>query len=214
MADISYTPTFRHFLWEDRKNRVEASGPNGFNVRFNAIASDLRQLSAVVTRIGSAIDTSNAAPLPQQQRLSFTPVLRATDLLSGGEWTYDANGVAGAFSIAKVGVANLTLPDRLRLTSMRVVGKLSVGSRGTGSGAVSLARTPLRLVVPPAAPEVLAVNNAIVAAGVFDLQIPVTASRALIDTSVFRYVFTATFNTVLLGGLTIEAVHLTFAPPS
>lgn len=38
--------------------------------------------------------------------------------------------------------------------------------------------------------------------------------RALIDTSVFRYVLTATFETVLFGGMSIEAVHLTFAPPS
>lgn len=214
MADINYTPTFRHFRWEDRKDRVEAAGPNGFNVRFNAIASDLRQLSTVVTGIRAAIDASNAPPPPQQQRLSFTPVLRDTGSPSGGGWTYDANGVAGAFSVAAVGVANLTLPDQLRLTSLRVVGNLSRGSHGTGGGGISLARTPLRLVVPPAAPETLAANDDIGADGPFDLQIPVTASRALIDTSVFRYVFKATFNTVLLGGLSIEAVHLTFAPPS
>lgn len=83
MADLSYTPTFHHVPWEDRKDRVEAAGPNGFNVRFNAIASDLAGLSTAVEDIGAAIDASNAAPPPQAQRLSFTPTLRPTGLLSG-----------------------------------------------------------------------------------------------------------------------------------
>ncbi|WP_405975269.1 hypothetical protein OG496_47100 [Streptomyces sp. NBC_00988] len=214
MADISYTPTFHHVPWEDRKDRVEAAGPNGFNVRFNAIASDLAHLSTVVTGIGTAIDTSNTAPAPQAQRLSFTPTLRPTGLLSGGAWGYDANGVVHANSVAMTGVANLTLPNGLRLTSVRVVGALTRGSSHSVGGSISLARTPLRLVSPPPDPEPLAVNDNIVAVGPLDLQIPVSVPRALIDTSVFRYVLTATFETVLFGGMSIEAVHLTFAPPS
>ncbi|MGW3105329.1 hypothetical protein [Streptomyces sp. NPDC001100] len=214
MADISYTPTFHHVAWEDRKDRVEAAGPNGFNVRFNAIASDLDQLTTVVTDIGAAIDASNTAPPPQAQRLSFTPALRPTGLLSGGAWSYDANGVPHANSLAMTGVANLTLPHGLRLTSMRVVGDMQRGSSHAVGGTISLARTPIRLVAPPPAPELLAVNDSFSAVGPFDLQLPVSAPRALIDTSVFRYVLTATFETVLFGGMSIEAVHLTFAPPS
>ncbi|MFK0282794.1 hypothetical protein ACIQVL_20365 [Streptomyces sp. NPDC090499] len=214
MADISYTPTFHHVAWEDRKDRVEAAGPNGFNIRFNAIASDLGQLSATVTDIGAAIDATNAAPPPQPQRLSFTPTLRPTGLLSGGAWSYDRNGVAHANSLAMTGVANLTLPHGLRLTAVRVVGDMQRGSSHGVGGAISLARTPIRLVVPAPAPEPLAVNDSFSSLGPFDLQIPVSAPRALIDTSVFRYVLTATFETVLFGSMSIEAVHLTFASPS
>lgn len=213
MADISYIPTFRDVPWTDRRDRVAAGGPNGFNGKFNAIASDLRQLSTVVTRIGAAIDTSNAPPPAQQQRLSFTPVLQTTSSPTGG-WTYDANGVVRASGGETFGVTNLTLPDGLRLTSVRVVGSIGRNSFGAGGGGVSLVRTPLRLVVPPPAPETLAVNDNIPGNGTFDLQIPVTASRALIDTSVFRYAFTANYTTITFGGLSIEAVHLTFAPPS
>ncbi|MFF5302031.1 hypothetical protein ACFY5F_21945 [Streptomyces sp. NPDC013161] len=214
MADLSYTPTFHHVAWEDRKDRVEAAGPNGFNVRFNAIASDLAGLSTAVEDIGAAIDASNAAPPPQAQRLSFTPTLRPTGLLSGGQWSYDRNGVAHANSLAMTGVANLTLPHGLRLTAVRVVGDMTRGSSHGVAGSIALARTPLRLVVPPPAPEPLAVDDDFVSVGPFDLQIPVSAPRALIDTGVFRYVLTATFQTVLFGGMSIEAVHLTFAPPS
>ncbi|MFG2939483.1 hypothetical protein [Streptomyces sp. NPDC048282] len=213
MAAISYTPTFHHVAWEDRKDRVEAAGPNGFNVRFNAIASDLGQLSATVTDIGAAIDATNAAPPPQPQRLSFTPTLRPTGLLAGGAWSYDRNGVAHV-TLANTGVANLTLPDGLRLTSVRVVGDMQRGSSHSVGGAISLARTPIRLVVPAPAPEPLAVNDSFTSVGPFDLQIPVSAPRALIDTSVFRYVLTATFETVIFGTMSIEAVHLTFASPS
>ncbi|MFJ5302588.1 hypothetical protein [Streptomyces sp. NPDC088350] len=212
MADISYGPTFRHVLWEDRKDRVEAGGPNGFNGRFNAIASDLRQLSTVVTDIGGAIDASNAPPPPQPQRLGFTPVLRSTG--AQNDWTYESSGVAGAGGFDTFGVANLTLPDGLRLTSVRVVGTISRNSLGASGGGVSLARTPLRLVVPPAVPETLAVNDGIPGNGAFDLQIPVTASRALIDTGAFRYVFTANFSAITFGSMSIEAVHLTLVPPS
>ncbi|WP_089106499.1 hypothetical protein [Streptomyces hyaluromycini] len=213
MADIGYTPTFRDVPWTDRRDRATASGPIGFNSKFNAIAGDLRQLSTVVTRIGTAIDASNAPPPPQQQRLSFTPVLHTTSS-STGEWAYDASGVVSTASGEALGVANLTLPDGLRLTSVRVVGSIGRNSFGAGGGGVSLLRTPLRLVVPPPAPEALTGDGDIPGKGPFDLQIPVTASRALIDTSVFRYVFTANFTTITFGGLSIEAVHLTFAPPS
>ncbi|WP_043686909.1 hypothetical protein [Streptomyces xylophagus] len=214
MANLSFTPTFQDVPWEDRKSRVTAAGPGGFNGKFNAIASDLRQLSTVVADIGAAIDASNTPPPPQQQRLSFTPVLRAVGL--SDPWSYDADGVATA-TISEppdsvVGVTNLSLPDGFRLTSLRVVGSINDSGLATSSN-VSLARTPLRLVVPPATPETLAftlVNGD----GGFDFQIPVTASRALIDTTVFRYVFTAAFSTSEAGTMSIEAVHLTLAPPS
>lgn len=217
MADISYTPTFHHVAWEDRKNRVEAAGPNGFNVRFNAIASDLRQLSTVVTRVGAAIDATNIAPTPQPQRLNFTPTLhnRADSTRS---WLYDANGVATATlnpapGVQAFGLTNLTLPDGLRLTALRVVGSINAIAGAPLFGSVSLARTPIRLVVPPAAPETLATITGIGSGtqGAFDLPIPTTAT--LIDTSVFRYVLTVGL-TGINGTMKIEAVQITLTPPS
>lgn len=216
MADISYTPTFHHVAWEDRKDRVEAAGPNGFNVRFNAIASDLRQLSTVVTRVGAAIDATNVPPPPQQQRLNFTPKLGDTSNLPPF-WGLGGNGEAEAVVSPNddedaVAVANLTLPHQFRLTAMRVVGSVDTP---LAASSITLARTPLRLVVPPPTPEPLAALSGLGAgtAGAFALPVPITASRALIDTGVFRYVLTVSFGT-LFGSMKIEAVQLTFAPPS
>ncbi|MET7479567.1 hypothetical protein ABZT17_35110 [Streptomyces sp. NPDC005648] len=211
MADISYVPTFRHVLWQDRRDRVGAAGPNGCNGRFNAIASDLRLLSRVVGDIGAAIDASNAPPAPRPRRLSFTPVLRTT-ASSTGEWSYDAEGTAATFGGEAIGVANLTLPDGFRLSSARVVGSLSTNSFGAGGGSISLLRTPLRLVVPPPAPEVVGEVQSLPFRGAFDTQMALTASRTLIDTSVFRYFFLASHITITFGGMSIAALDLTFVP--
>ncbi|MFF7475883.1 hypothetical protein [Streptomyces sp. NPDC008092] len=217
MADISYTPTFHHVRWEDRKNRVEAAGPNGFNVRFNAIASDLRQLSAVVTQVGEAIDSTNVPPPPQQQRLTFTPSLR-NRIDSTRPWFYDANGVATAQlnpspGVQAFGVSNLNLPDGYWLTALRVVGSINAISGAPLFGSVTLARTPIRLVVPPATPETLATATGIGGStqGAFDLPVPTTAT--LIDTGVFRYLLTLGL-TGLNGTMKVEAVQLTLTPPS
>ena len=57
MADVSFTPTFTHTPWVDNRDRVQAAGPNGFNIRFSQLQSDLQTLSSVV----STIDTELAA---------------------------------------------------------------------------------------------------------------------------------------------------------
>jgi hypothetical protein len=105
-------------------------------------------------------------------------------------------------------VTNLTLPDRVRLTTLRVRGSLAddVGA------SVALSRTPLQLTLSaPAVDELASVDFA---RGSFDLQSPAASSFALINPSAFRYFITAEVH--IDGGhsglATIEAIDLTFVP--
>lgn len=64
MADIVFRPTFVHKEFVDGPDgdRVRADEPNGFNARFGAIESDLRQLSTVVGQIDTALDRRGTGP--------------------------------------------------------------------------------------------------------------------------------------------------------
>src|SRR4051812_23013705 len=76
MADVSFTPVFHHTDWVDKVDRVEASGPNGFNIRFNTIERDLREASTVVTQVAKAIRTVRTSTPETPSRITFTPQLR------------------------------------------------------------------------------------------------------------------------------------------
>ena len=211
MVDMTYNPTFRHTDWVDRVDRVEAGGSNGFNGRFNAIGSDLRQLSALVPAIGAAIDQSNAPPPPPaQQELVFTPVLQSVS--STAAWGTSATGAAvvGGSNIVAIGLANLTLPDQVRLISMRGIGSLNDVIGNNVGGSIVLSRMPVRQSLSPPPPEQLA--SVIMDEGPFNVQTTVADALAHVDLNTFRYFVTATFSVEgLPGSMTIEAVHLTVA---
>ena len=213
MADVTYTPTFHHVNWQDGIDRVEAGGPNGFNNRFNAIGADLTTLSTVVSDIDTAIEDFQApsvAQLPRQLQLNLTPALRPVP--PNPAWTFDANGVPT--STGSVGVANVNLPDQVRLTTMRAIGTAGGTDGSDIDGTIALLRTPLRLGLSPATPDQLASVSLDGRLGHYDLQSPATSSVALIDLGTFRYFITASFSFLsgANGSMTIEAVLLTFAP--
>lgn len=52
---ITYTPLFTHEDWIDNVDRVQAGGPNGFNIRFNSISEEFGKISTVVDSITAAI---------------------------------------------------------------------------------------------------------------------------------------------------------------
>ena len=101
MASFSYTPVFQHDPWFERVDLVEATGPKGFNIRFETIQSDLQAVSTTVTAIGTAFDQLSArVPVkPPTAVLSVAPLMQAN------------------------GVLHLTtLPDHIVLTSLKVRG--------------------------------------------------------------------------------------------
>ena len=194
MADITYTPEFEHDDWVDNVSRVQAAGPDGFNIRFNTIQQDLANLSTVVGQIDAALDAIVVAPAPQQQRLTISPAVHPTEVnTTTPSWYQDQSGMAQAAHINGVanskGVVNLVLPDRARLISMRVLGrKVGPGTNVTAD----LLRTAL-------AGNVNQSLNLCSLSGTtdpFDLSKAVTATNDanLVDTSLFRYTVGLTAN--------------------
>jgi len=92
MADIVFQPTFVHKEFVDGPDgdRVRADEPNGFNARFDAIESDLRQLSTVVAGIDAAVDRRATEPVGHLLNLPpmLLPVVRSTP------WRITADGAA------------------------------------------------------------------------------------------------------------------------
>jgi len=186
MANVSYTPTFRHKAWRDRQDRVEAAGPNGFNVRFAAIESDLHQISTVVGQIGTEIDGINAKvnPPPRERRLSFTPTLQTVP--PGKAWNVDGQGDPSNIitGTTAVGLVNLDLPHGARLTTFQVTYSKT---RSFGSeDSFSLLRAPLRPTIPPIDADVL-VNLPATQSQEVHLSGTVSAAQAQVDLDAFRY---------------------------
>ena len=215
MPHLNYVPTFHHTDWVDKLDRCDAEGPNGFNIRFDAITADLNQLSTVVGQIGSAIANFQAQPPPRQIQLSFTPMLRPTTVEGSVGWSYTATGVATASQFlpgATVGVMNLSLPDQYILTSLRLVGSIGGADSSDVDGNITLSRIPLRLTIPAATAQTVGavfVGDGLQVGG-FDVQQPPTAAFAKIDNSTYRYFLTALFDTSINGTMSIEMVQLTF----
>lgn len=212
MADVSYTPAFHHTDWVDKVDRAEASGPNGFNIRFNAIERDLREASTVVTGIATAIRAVRTSTPDTPARITFTPQLRDVPPALGFETT-DAgfqSGLSSAQNGACAGVANFVPPDRARLSTVRIVGRVDA-SNGINSAIISVMRIPL-LGAAPAAAKLGGVSLTTI--GDFDLQSPVSDNVALVDLSAFRYFVTVSYQCSTIGRLQIQAIHLGFTPPA
>jgi len=64
---ITYTPLFTHDDWIDNVDRVQAGGPNGFNIRFNGVAEEFGKLATVVASIGTAIDSAQRVQFVNSQ---------------------------------------------------------------------------------------------------------------------------------------------------
>jgi len=213
MVDISYAPAFHHTDWVDRVDRVEAAGPNGFNNRFNAIHGDLTQFATVVTQIGQAIDEVHTAP-PPQTRLSFVPRFRPVPPTI--QWSLGGAGTVGAASVdgrPAVGVTDLTLPARVNLTSIRLVGRLTVDFGGSAQLAISLAQSPLS---DPSGTAPVVATMTVSGSSSFDESATV---QAPIDPTTFRYLLKAQFagptgplGEPAVSEVVIEAMHLTFTP--
>lgn len=203
MTDIGYTPAFDPTDWIDNVDRITADGPNGFNVRFDAIGSDLHQAAAVVTRIDAALAQSVGLPTGLQV---LTPGLD----LNGG-WLYDRTGAAHPDSSgsSRVAVMGLSLPADVNLVSFRAMG-LYPGNPTALS--IALIRAPLADV--NATPDKLAeINSAVTAlTNPYDITMPVDVTLAAVDLETYRYCVVATATTADLqtsNATSVATVQLT-----
>jgi hypothetical protein len=180
--DLAYTPVFHHANWVNNIDRIQGGGPNGFNVRFDAIESDLAQAATVVTQISTAL--SQVGVIGTQV---LTPGLDLVSLpLAGtGGWSFDSAGVAhpDAGSGGGTAVMGLSLPDGVRLVSLRALGRYA------GSPArfdIRLSRTELADTTKT---DLLA-ELSDTSPGVtdpLDVTKTVTADFATVDNNTFRY---------------------------
>jgi len=216
MSDLSYTPTFRHKPWIDNVDRVKAAGPDGFNVRFEAIDSDLQQVSTVVTEIDTRLDQAESGPAPGTQRL-LVPLDPTSNLIPGaGVWTCDTTGAIhpepdlGSAASLAAGTMDVALPDQATLLSMRVIGlyqsaaaQIFIGLQRNNLFNIGLSANPI-------------VHVTIAATGhgnPYDVTESVTGF-ATVDNTQFRYALLLTSSSVSNGDIiTLDSVELTYTLP-
>lgn len=184
MASVSFTPTFAHTPWVDNRDRVQASGPNGFNIRFAALQQDLAALSGVVAQIDAALDTLEAGPGAVTRVVTLPPVLSATS--GNAAWALDTSGnaVRPPTQTALSGITPAVLPQGVRLTHLRATG----GNSGTGSLRVNLMRARLAGGTTDRLARVTG------DASPFDNTVAVDAGLAVVDNATFRYFVLATLD--------------------
>jgi hypothetical protein len=190
VTDLSYTPTFAPTDWIDNVDIVSGDGPKGFNVRFDAIRSDLQQAASVVTAIAQALGRPVGEPTGPQL---LTPAL---DLASvTGAWSYD--GIMAVHPPAGdgpfVAVMGLSLPADARLGTFRAIG-LCPGP----PTALDITLFRVSLTDFTAAPDTLAqISTANVTfTNPYDVTMPVDPRFAAVDPAGFRYFVRATVTSV------------------
>lgn len=184
MADITFTPTFSHTPWIDNKDRMEAAGTNGFNVRLTAIQTDLETLSTVVGELNTALQALGQSPPPATHQLTLSPAL---GLISGaGAWSLDTDGYASRTGnlISLAGLQPVNLPDGATIVSLRAVGQNS------GSGFLTIDLSRSKMLATPAPAELL--TRVTGDANPFDNTSAVDPGVAVVDAGNYRYFVSAT----------------------
>jgi hypothetical protein len=196
MADFSFTPTFTHTPWVDNKDRVQAGGTNGFNVRFAALENDLQTMSTVVGQIDAAVEALQAGTGPVSHVLTIAPVLNA--VTTGAPWSLDTSGYAvrPSASTSCIGLAPITLPNNITLSSLRTSGQNS------GAGLLKISLWRAHATGPATAGDQIATLNG--DANPFDHTATITGSFAAVDTTTYRYFVLAQ----LAGAATADVVTI------
>lgn len=199
MADIVFQPTFVHKEFVDGPDgdRVRADEPNGFNARFDAIESDLRQLSTVVGQIDAAVDERGTGPVGHV--LTLAPILQAVGLA----WRITPSGAAQAVDATRTSnsLMEVDLPDNVQLVSFRAMGQ-------GGTGPVSAATVTLsRVAIPGGTAQALA--TIIGDTDPFDETASIDPALATTATAAFRYIIQATAPHTA-GPVTIAAFQIAY----
>jgi hypothetical protein len=205
MPDISYTPAFHHVDWIDNVDRIQAGGPNGFNIRLDTIQADLQRLSTVFSQVDTSLDALTTAAPPQtgQQMLAVGLATRERSDAPDAGWDMSPDGSIHPNFGDSIGLMDLALPDRARLVSMRVVGQFVAANLQTFT--VTLIRVPLTANDGPSNQLAQISSTSPGITNPFDLPAPVAAEFAVVDVGTFRY--TLVFESVHTTDLLAVAVH-------
>lgn len=198
---VSFTPTFTHTPWVDNRDRVQAGGPNGFNIRFAQLQSDLQALSGVVTTIDTTLDELAQEPAAQARAIALPPLLSAT--AGDPAWQLDRAGYAvkPGPQTSLAGIAPVVLPNGIQLSRLRASGQNS------GSGRLRISLRRARLLGPPAPSELIAQVTG--ESNPFDVTASADSAVATVDTTAYRYFILATLDlaaaadTVSLAGFQV-----------
>jgi hypothetical protein len=203
MADVSFTPTFKHTPWINNQDRVDATG---FNARFGALQFDLRELADTVGEINDALRALGQEPPKVPHSLTLPPALAATS--NGPAWAQDSAGFAtrtGQATVA-VGIMPVTLPDAATITFFRAIGQNS----GVGVLVITLARASI-IAAPAPATRIARVNGD---ANPFDNSAAADAALATVDTSVFRYFIVARIDgAAAADAVSLSGFQITYSAP-
>ncbi|MFD7080683.1 hypothetical protein ACFYXV_20205 [Streptomyces sp. NPDC002181] len=202
MTDISFSPTFKHVAWVDNRDRVAASGQNGFNVRFDAIQKDLENLSTVVRQIDVGLKAAGQRPTVKRLMSlapAFTPVQNKT------AWVLNSDGVALRSSATDTnlsGILSVAPPDGVQLLTLQATGT----NAGNGSLKVTLLRSSLTVIGPPEQIAQVQCSGA-----PFGDPQPAQPGKDRVDMSRFRYFVDASLVDATPGGsVFITSVQLSY----
>lgn len=202
MTDISFSPTFKHVAWVDNRDRVAASGQNGFNVRFDAIQRDLEGLSRVVGQIDAGLKAVGQRPVVKRL-LSLAPTFSPVENKTA--WVLDGEGVASRSSATDTilsGILTVAPPDGVRLLGLRATGE----NTGNGSLTVTLFRTSLTTTGPPERIAEVACSG-----GAFGEPQPIASGKDRVDMARFSYFVVASLSEATPGGsVLITSVQLSY----
>ncbi|MFI9213641.1 hypothetical protein ACIGW7_36575 [Streptomyces sp. NPDC053253] len=198
---IVFTPTFKHTPWVDTRDRVSASGPNGFNIRFDTLQKDLESLSGVVKTIDTAIKLTGQH-VAVERRLSVAPAF--APVAGDPNWELDTNGVAvrPATAVSARGIVAVAPPDRVKLMKFRALGT----NTGSGTLNILLVRSPIAQV---ATQQIL---SRVVGTGTYDVSENIQAGMEEVDMEGYRYsvkaslVSASTSDTVTIASVQISYI--------
>jgi hypothetical protein len=189
MGDIRYNPAFAADDLVDEVDPIRAAGPRGFNARFHTIEDDLVGFSGVVARIDAALTA--VATGPTEHTFWLPPQLLPTT--GGAPWQLTATGAAqDTPGTSPNGLVNLTLPDGIRLKSIRAIGQCTSGIIVT----IRLFRCPFGSATTQVMSTIAANGNP------YDTTMPVDESLARVATGTFRYFLTASAPITPIAGPT------------
>ncbi|AZM46642.1 hypothetical protein DMB38_13230 [Streptomyces sp. WAC 06738] len=200
MTDIAFTPTFKHTPWVDNRDRVSASGPNGFNTRFDTLQKDLESLSGVVKTIDTAIKATGQVP-SVERKLTLAPAFVAVP--PSKPWSLDRFGAAVRPSAETdlTGMLTIAPPDGAKLLKFRAAGN----NTGSGTLRISLFRAPF------ADASTVQLVARVSGAGAYDATQPVDPTMDRVDMNAFRYfVVGALSGAAVTDTVTVTSIQLTY----
>lgn len=187
---LSYIPKFQHTDWVDNVDRVQASGDNGFNIRFHALEAEFALLADVIKRASDALDALAETPPATPVQLTLTPTLTTLSdpwehVFGGARKPRPATDASGLMAVS--------LPHGVTIQTLRVCGQKDAGNLSVNLRRQSLAAgATTELIVG------LTLSN-----GNFDSStLAPSAPLSKVDNEQFRYYLTAeldsgTSNTVV-----------------